>query len=175
MERVETRDSEGRIRTSWRRSSDRVSDNRQEAEFHLADGSNRVRIDPRGGSLALARVVERFEQPQAVEQGAGLSWGGFSLSLSTFRGSDRRTLGYRFIEEVLALDAPLYALGEACDTDEGLVLRKPEGDEKKKPYILSMKSERELVRSAESAAKWQRIIGLGLIVGGIVAAVAHFV
>ena len=176
--RTEQTDSEGNVTTHWKRSSERLSDNRQEAPFFLEDSTGRVKVLPRGADMTLKRVIERFEEPSAVEHGGGggfaLTLGSFSLSTSGYSGSDRRTLGYRFIEEILPLGSDLYALGEIADTEDGLALRKPEG-ESKKPFLLSLKSEAELVRSTESAAKWKRIIGLGLIIGGIVASIVHFI
>ena len=179
-ERTETRDNEGNVTTRWTRRSETISDNRREATFYLEDETGRIEIAPKGSGLDLEKVVERFEQPTAVEQlgsgSFGLSLGSFALSLaSPYSGSDRRTLGYRFIEEILPLGCNFYALGEVSDSEDGLRVRKPQDDEKKRPYLLSMKSESELVRSAETAAKWQRIIGLGFVVSGIVFAILHFV
>ena len=56
-------------------------------------------------------------------------------------------------------------LGEVADTADGLVLRKPE--ERGKPFLLSLKSEDEVVRSTESSAKWMMIGGAVLGAGGI--------
>ncbi len=171
--RREVRDSQGNVRTEWSKSTETVSSNRRDATFYLDDGTGRLRVRPEGADLQLETIVDRFEQPSAVEQGASLAIGGMRLAVGSgfgmSMGSDRRTIGYRFIERVLPIGRPLYALGEVADTDDGLVLRKPA--DKDKPFLLSLKSEEELVRSAESSAKWLRIGAVALGVGGIALAV----
>lgn len=168
-ERAEVRDSNGNYRTEWRRGSETVGGDRQTARFWLDDGTGRVRVDPNGASLDLVRVVDRFEPPNNVESLSGgrmaLRLGGVSLSIGGV-GSDRRTVGYKFTEEQLPIDVAAYVLGEVADTEEGLVVRKPADEDKKRPFVVSTKSEAELVRGAESSAKWLRIGSYVLAAGG---------
>ena len=162
--RVST-DNEGNRRTSWHKGRDTVSNNRNEVPFFLQDSTGRLRINHKGSELGLIKAVEKFE-PAADGGGAQVSFGGLSFSVSAF-GSNRRTLGYRYTEEIFPLGAKLYALGEAADTEHGLVLRKPTGEESK-PYLLSLKSEEELQESNQSSAKRNRAIGLVLLgLGGV--------
>jgi hypothetical protein len=171
----ETRDSQGNVRTEWHRSSETLSSNNQEAEFHIDDGSGRLRVNPKGARLDLVKLVDRFEPPGAVEGMRGgqfaVSMGGYSLSVGGIHGADRRTIGYRFVEEALPVDRRVYALGEVADTEEGLVLRKPSDDDKKRPYVLSTKSEEELVKAAKSSAVWMKLGAAVLGLGGIALAV----
>ena len=162
--RVST-DSEGRRRTSWHKGRDTVSNNRNEVPFFLEDSTGRIRINHKGSELGLIKAVEKFE-PANDGGGSQISFGGLSFTVSAF-GSGRRTLGYRYTEEIFPLGAKLYALGEAADTEHGLVLRKPTGEESK-PYLLSLKSEEELQESNQSKAKTHRTIGLVLLaLGGV--------
>jgi len=165
--REESRDSEGNTTTSWRKSTDVLQDHEEEAEFTLEDESGAARVIPRGAELHLIERVDRFELPSAVEQQGNLSWGSFSLSMSSFNNNNRRTLGYRFIERALPVDHDLYILGEVADTDDGLVLQKPTDKNEGKPFIVSARSEAELIASAESSAKSQKIGGVAAIILGI--------
>ena len=117
--------------------------------------------------MELDTIVERFEAPAAVEYDAGsqlsLRVGGFSLAVGgRMHGSQRRTIGYRFVERVLPLDRAVYVLGEVADTSDGLVLRAATGEQG--PYVISLKSEAELIQAKQSSAKWLRI---GAIVSGV--------
>ncbi len=61
----------------------------------------------------------------------------------------------------------MYALGEVSDTSDGVALHRPQ--DKDKPFMLSVKSEDELVAAGESGAKTGKIVGIGLLaVGGAV-------
>jgi hypothetical protein len=178
--RHEVRDSQGSVRTEWRKSEEVVSQNRREAVFHLDDGSGRVRVLPSGAKLELEKVVDRFEPPTGVEQGLGdaltVGYGGFRVSVGASgfaSGGHRRTLGYRFEERLLPVGRALYALGELADVDDGLVLRQPTA--KGASYLLSLKSEAELVAAASKAARWMAVGGVGLAVLGALLAVIGLV
>jgi len=93
---------------------------------------------------------------------------GFSYSY----GADSKTLGYSYKEKIIPQGAKLYVLGEVSDRRGKLSIVKP--SEKGKHFIVSTKSEEELVKSAENSATWQlyggiasAVIGAILIVLGI--------
>ena len=158
--RRERKEEDGRVTVTWHKSNETLSENRREATFWLDDGSGRVRVLPKGAEMEMDKIVERFEPPSAVERSSGsqmaLSVGSFSLSVAGARhGNQRRTLGYRFEERVMHLGRDIYALGEVADTNDGIVLRKPETTDG--PYVLSLKSEAELIQSKESSARWLKI------------------
>ena len=173
--REETRDAQGHIRTEWRKHEETDSSNRRESPFWVDDGSGRLRVKAPGGRGGeLVKVMERFEAPSANESGFGgqitLSMGRFQMSLGSGRWdpTTSRTLGYRFIERVLPIGKPVYALGEVAMTeDEGLVLRPPTDEDKKKPFMVSPKTEEDIVKSAEKSARIMRVIAIVLGVAGI--------
>lgn len=173
--REERRDSQGNVRTEWRKQTETVSSNRREAPFFVDDGTGRIRVKPAAKGVDLVKTVDRFEQPAAIEQMSGgnltLGLGGFRLALSSgglLGGSHSRTVGYKFIERALPVGKTVYALGEAADTDDdGLVLRAPVDDPKKRPFVVSLKSEEELVRAAKKSSMVMRIIAIALAVGGV--------
>lgn len=176
--REETRDSQGHIRTEWRRSEETVSSNRRESAFWIDDGSGRIRVKANRG-VELVKAVERFEQPQGgMNEGFGgqisVGSGRFQISIGSGRWdpTSQRTLGYKFVERILPVNKPVYAIGEvAVIEDEGLVFRPPTEDDKKKPFMLSSRTEEEIVKSAQKSATVLRVIALVLGVGGIALAV----
>ncbi len=176
----EYEDSEGNLLTRWVRSSHTMSSNRQETVFFIDDGTGRMRVDPTSSHLDLIAVVNRFEQPQAVEHAAGsgqatISISGFSLSVPAQADAhDRRTLGYRFIEEALPIGQSLYVYGEIADTDDdGLVVRKP-SDSSGRPYVLSTRGEEALVKAAQDSAAFRKWAGVAMAVGGAALTVVGF-
>lgn len=183
--REEIRDAQGNIRTEWKKHEETVSSNRRESPFWVDDGTGRLRIKSAGGKgIELVKVVERFQEANANDGGSGfggqvtLSMGRFQMSLGSGRWdpSSSRTLGYKFIERVLPVGKPVYAIGEVAATeDEGLVLRPPTDEDKKKPFMVSPRTEEEIVKASEKNAKILRIVaivvaalGAGLVVFGII-------
>ncbi len=163
----EHRDSEGNVTTRWEKRTESVHSNRLERPFWLEDDSGRLEVRPGGADASLQTVVDRFEQPSAVESGGGhLSFGRFSFSARMLGPSRNfRVIGYRFVESILPVGARVYALGEISDTGEGIALHKPASD---KPFMLSTRSEEEMVRSGMSQAKWMKIGGIAAVaLGGI--------
>lgn len=176
----EHRDNEGRVTSRWERRTESVHSNRLEGPFWIDDGSGRLEVRPGGAELTLQTVVDRFEQASAVDSGQGhLSFGRFSFSAGSMLGPSRRfrVIGYRFVESILPIGSRVYALGEVADSGDGLSLHKPAGGEQ--PFLLSTRSEEELISSGASQAKWMKIggfaaIGLGLVLS-VVGAVQRFI
>lgn len=176
--REETRDAQGHIRTEWRRSEETLSSNRREAEYWIDDGTGRIRVKASRG-VELIKAVDRFEPPQVQSDsgfGGQLSIGSgrFQISIGSGRWDvdTQRTLGYRFVERLLPINKPVYAIGEAAVTeDEGLVFRPPTEDDKKKPFMVSPRTEEEIVKSAEKSATILRVIAVVLALGGVALAV----
>lgn len=172
--REETRDSQGHVRTEWRRTEETVSSNRRESPFWLDDGTGRIRVKANRG-VELVKTFERFEQPQGGynESGFGgqVSVGSGRFQISVGGGhwdmNSQRTLGFKFIERLLPVNKPVYAIGEvAVIEDEGLVFRPPTEDDKKKPFMLSPRTEEEIVKSAEKSATVLKVIAVVVGLGG---------
>ena len=67
-------------------------------------------------------------------------------------GGAGRTIGYHTRESLLPIDRRVYVLGEAVDSADGLAIQAP--GERGKQFIVSTRSEEELVGSARSATQW---------------------
>jgi hypothetical protein len=156
------RDSQGNYRTVTKRHTETVSSNKQGIPFHLNDGSgSTILIDIEGAKKDLVQSFDQFERELPA---------GFSFSFSV---ANSKTIGYRYKEKMIPNDAKLYVLGEISDRRGELSIVKPQ--DKNKNFIISTKSEEEIVKSTESAAQWQMIgaiasavIGVGTIIAGII-------
>ena len=152
------RDSDGNYRTVTSTRSDTVSSNTRSIKFYLNDGSGeQVMIDPEGASIDSISTYDNFEA-NAPE---GFNIGGF------LAGS--RTLGYQYRESSIPINSQLYILGELSDRRGEICVIKPskEGEN----FIISTKSEEQIVANAQSSAAWQLYGGYALIVVGIIALV----
>lgn len=151
-------DSEGRTHTETRRGSETVSSNKRAVKFYLNDGSGEeILVDSEGASIDSIKTYDQFER----EPRQGFSW------TSLISGS--RTLGYQYTERCIPVKAQLYVLGELSDRGGEVAVVKPtkEGEN----YIISTKSEEQIVADAQSSAGWQLWGGIALIIAGIITAV----
>ncbi len=143
-----TRNNEGKSRTETRRGSETLSNNSKSIPFTLQDRSGELIVNPDGGNIETIEILNEFRAENSG--GSSISFGGFTLSLGTGMGG-RRTIGYRYTESILPCDREVLVIGTAADEGGKLTLRKPTQSDKK--FIISLKSEEELAKSAANAAK----------------------
>jgi len=149
-----------------RRGSETVASNSQRVPFWVEDATGRILIEPDHAEIDPVQVVDRFE-PGEQRGSRAIGFGDHRVEVGGFlSGSGRRTLGYRFREKLLPLDRRVYVLGEASDASGELAIRAPR--EKGKRFIISLKSEEELIRSSRSTVRW---LLAGSVVSGILGAV----
>ena len=147
-----------------------MASNERSVPFRLRDATGAILVDPEGAEIETVQAVERFEPGEW--SGDVISFGGFTLSLGGARAANRRTLGYRFQEWVTPLGHAAYVLGTARDLNGELrVCRSPEG---KSRFLVSLRSEEELVRSLRSTLTALQVgmvvallAGVGLVVAGL--------
>ncbi len=158
------RDADGKTRSGTRRGSELISSNERRCEFHVRDGSGSVLVVPEGAAMEGERVLARFEQGG----GSTLVVGGFSLNLGAL-GSGRRTLGYKLEEWALCTGKQVYVLGEARDDEGRLRVAKPA--QKGGRFIISVKSEEELVRAAKKGSLALNVLAGVCALGALVCTV----
>jgi hypothetical protein len=134
--------------------------------FFVEDASGRVRVTPDGADVTAQTSMDRFEEHPAhgrVRLGDAMidvNYGG-------------RTVGYRFREEILPLDAPVYVLGVV--TDKGEIAR-PGKDTSDAAFVISYRTESAPGSSGIPAASddgWIKWGGIGtLALGGLFFAIA---
>jgi hypothetical protein len=76
-----------------------------------------------------------------------------------------RTLGFRMVEHTIPLLQSLYVLGEAILAGSQVNIEKPRDN--KKPFIVSVKNEADIVQGNKSGAKVALVLGILLAVAGI--------
>ncbi len=164
-------DSDGHRQLKTRRGSDVMQSNVRSTPFKLVDATGSVEIDPEGATVTGQRT---FSQYQQGEGGGTVTFGRFSVNLAGMLGGGggRRTLGYKYEETSIPLDATLYVLGEANDAGGRLKVGKP--SKKGARFIVSTKSEEQLVAEARKSSRFKTIaayvvaaIGAAIAIAGI--------
>ena len=159
-ENEERRDSEGR---TTRRRADRdetVSDVTSTAPFVISDATGRVAISPEGAQVdSPERIVDRFDpQTEAPRE---------SFLGGLLRGDDDSgTIGFHHQEWIIRPGARLHVHGAVSDATGRLAFAK-DGR-----YLISTRSEEELVGSAESTARWATIAAAVTSVAGVALVIA---
>ncbi len=160
-----------------RRGSETVATNSQRVPFWVEDATGRILVNPQNSQIDSIKVVDRFEPAGGLGGSNVLSFGGFSVDLGNLLPGpglgSRTTLGYRLQEKLLPLERRVYVLGEARDVSGQLTIEKPR--ERGKPFIVTLKSEEELISSTRSAILWllvgaaaSGIAGIGLVLAGLI-------
>jgi hypothetical protein len=151
------RDADGDLET--RRRSEVVASNEQFAPFAVEDDSGAVGVRGEGAEVDALEVMDRFERDAG---GAGsISLGGLTFNL----GERERTIGYRHVESILPVDAPVYVLGAV--QDDGEIGAPPPGDEEGR-FLISHRSEEQLEKKFRRDALILTLIALGLFVFGAI-------
>ncbi len=138
------------------RRSEIVAQNEQFAPFTVEDPSGAVPVNAEGAEVDAKQVVNRFERNTGSE-GPSISLGGATINL----GGGERTIGYRYTESILAVDAPVYVLGMVQE-DGGI--GGPSGDEGQR-FLISHRSEEVLGQSLGKTALW---LGAGAVAALVV-------
>ena len=151
------RDADGDLKT--RRRSEVVASNERFAPFAVEDGSGAIGVRGEGAEVDAAEVMNRFEKDTGAA--GSVTLGGLTVNL----GSGERTIGYRYVESVLPVDAPVYVLG-AVQGDG--VIGAPSADDGGERFLISHRSEEQLEKKYEKDALWLGLIALGLFVFGAI-------
>jgi hypothetical protein len=154
-------DDKGNRVQRTRRGSESVASNTRHVSFQVRDATGAIEVDPDGASIVDEKVMSDFKPGDM--QGPGFRIGSFNFNPGGFSLSGgRRTLGYRFEESAVPVGRAIYVLGEAVDSNGRLHVQKPE--KKGSSFIVSLKTEEQLVKGATSSAK-------GLVIAAVIAAV----
>jgi len=140
-----------------------VSDITSAAPFVVSDGTGSVAVSPDGANVDRPEgVVDRFEPQVTQEQLPS----GLAGVLGSFlrAGSQSGTLGFRYQEWVIRPGARLYVHGEVSDATGRVAFAKPSEGR----YIISTRSEEQIVGSAERNAKIATVAAGVMTVAGVV-------
>lgn len=149
------RDSDDRSRRV-RRSEKLASDERCVA-FFVEDQSGTVQVAPKQAHVDAREVVNRFDEATALGPTIWLGAQSFTMG-----GSD--TLGYRYRERVLPVDAPVYVLGVV--NGDGQIAAPPREDGEQQ-FVISHQSEETLARSLGCQALLLGLFALVFTAAGV--------
>lgn len=146
-EEVTSRDSDGKTTRKTERGSETITSEDRRTNFWVRDATGQILVNPEGADLDLIEMANRFEDEPAQTM------------------ARRRTLGKRMTERALPVGTKVYILGFAVDHEgQPMITRDPRG---KGLFIVSRKSERELMQSAESWSRNLRYVTIGSGVLGV--------
>ncbi len=148
------RDSDGDLKT--RRRTEVVASNEQFAPFAVEDKSGAIGIKAEDAEVDAKEVVNRFEQDDGGGRGS-ITLGGFTVNL----GGGERTIGYRHVEKILPVDAPVYVLGPVGRDGEIAA-----SDDAR--FIISYRSEEQLEKKYKKDAFVLALVAAGLFVFGLI-------
>src|SRR5215212_2880459 len=168
-------------------SSETLAEVARAVTFFVEDETGRVEVHPEGSEVDAKKVVDRFE-PSASP---GFTLGGTPVPF----GEEARTLGYRYTESVLPIDAPVYVLGVVRDDGgigagsgqvdapiEELPLMKggelasnlPSSRDKERRFVISHRSEEALEQDLARTVFWMAVAAVGALAVGVIVAMAGF-
>lgn len=156
-----------------RQGSDIVSSNTRSVPFKVKDDTGTLLVDPNDARIEGEQIVDRFEPQEGSASGGTISFGSFSFSFGEQESDEgRRTLGYHFSETILPLNRKAYVLGSASDLSGELMIQKPR---EKGQFLISLKSEEELMASSKSGMQWSLYGAIACFVIGVILIILNFV
>ena len=159
----EYRDSDGNYRTRVNKHENEISNEKSSQNISLIDGSSSeavvLDINSLGCKLDIPKTLDRFEPKNNVGSYRyfnSFSWNRFGAE----------TLGFKMVEQTIDADQSLYVIGEAYRVGNEIHIGKPQ--DKKRPFIVTTKSEEDLINTSHQNANYLLIGGIIAIVLGII-------
>ena len=157
-----TRDSDGVSRQHLVRHESLITSQKSSGLITIKDAQSdeKVYINAAQSGLQLdtLRTLDKFEPADSVHQNS-------FFSSFNFKPLGARTLGFRMVENTIPLGQSLYSLGDAWLEGAKIYLGKP--IDEKKPFILSVRSETDIVKSNKTGANVALVCGILLAIAGI--------
>lgn len=157
------RDSNGNVRTRIIKNENKISDEKTSQEISMIDNSTNspvvLEINGAGCNLDIPKTFDRFESKGNLNNYRyfnSFSWNNY--------GSD--TIGFKMTEKTIDANQNLYVIGEAFKVGDTIHIGKPQDN--KKPFIVTTKSEEDLVNSSNQKAMFALVGGIILTIVGIV-------
>jgi E3 Ubiquitin ligase len=175
----EKKDSQGKITKNWVKKTETVSENEHWAnDWGVQDDTGFIAIDAAKAKLDTEKLMSKFEKGELQQSGLNVKIAGLNIGIGGSGQKDYRSIGYEYTETGIKMNTDLYVLGDANDRDGDLRVSKSQ--DKKQPFIVSTKSEDELVSGLGSSIKGLKIgayicwgLGaVGVVVGAIMAVTA---
>lgn len=161
--REQYRDSNGNIRTRENKHENTISDEKTSQEISMVDSSSEesveLEINGTGCKLDIPKTFDRFEPKNNLSNYRyfnSFSWNRYGAE----------TLGFKMTEETIDANQSLYVIGEAFRVGDKIHIGKPQDN--KKPFIITTKSEEDMINHSNERALYLLIggilsIGVGLV------------
>lgn len=131
----------------WRR----VAQDSSSTPFYVKDETERVKVYPEGAKIEAPQLTERFVEPKSVSSNPVIQG-----LLSIIQNYPTRVR-----EKALAVNSPVYILGEAMPMEKEMVIQKG-----RSTLLISYKTEQEVQKELERNVTVMATLGiLGLIAG----------
>ena len=117
-----------------------------------------IDVSQSGLKLETLKTLDRFEPENSAKKHT------FFGSLQ-YSNMGTRTLGFRMIEKTIPIGQSLYVLGEAWLEGQKVKISRPRGE--KKPFIVSVRSETDIVQANNSSARIALIAGILIAIAGL--------
>ena len=161
QERVVSTDKDGTKHERLVRKESSISKEKSGSVLTLRDSDGKtiaLETEASGLSMDLSSTYDQFEAREAAQNRRY----GF-LSSFTPRSD---TLGYRMLEKTIPLHQPLYIIGEAYKRGDALYIGAPA--DKQKPFIISSKSEAEVLKSKKAQSVAALVFGFIFLIVAVV-------
>jgi hypothetical protein len=161
----ETKDQNGRPQRKWVNKTETIGRDKKGGEFWLIDSSARVTLDIEGANLGLKNVVNN---KKSILRPTSFSF----TQYNPVNNNSTRSTGYIEIERHLKAGENLFVVGELHDREGAPKITKPQ--DKKETFVVSTKSEEDVIKGMESQVKMLFYGGIALAVVGALVIVAGF-
>lgn len=163
FEEMETYTDDTGTHQRVKRNETLMSNQKSPGAIILQDAMNKndkayIEITEHGMQLDTLKTLDKFEPVNMMQQYNFFS--GFN-----YNPFGSKTLGFRMVEKAIPLGQPLYVLGDAYLENGRLNIAKP--SDSKKPFIVSVKSESDIIRGKKIGAAVALYAGIILAVLGI--------
>ena len=157
------RDSNGRTQTRIRKHENTISNEKSSQDISMSDGSSNeavvVEINGTGCKADIQKSFDRFEPKDNMRNYR-------YFNSRSWNRLDAETIGFRMEEKTLEINQNLYVIGEAFKVGNQIHIGKPQDN--KKPFIVTSKSEEDLINQSNQNAKFYLIGGIVTIIIGVI-------
>ncbi len=151
------------LKTRINKHENTISEEKSSQDIYMKDDSSEenvvLEINGVGCDLDIPKTFDRFEPKNNLSNYRYFN----SFSVNRF-GAE--TLGFKMTEETIEENQNLYVIGEAFRVGDTIHIGKPE--DKKKPFIVTTKSEEDLINKSNQNAMFSLVGGIVAIIVGII-------
>lgn len=161
--REQYRDSNGHMQTKVNKHENTISDEKTSQDIAMTDNSTNediiLEINSSGCKFDIPKTFDRFEAKNNLgnyKYFNSFSWDRYGAE----------TLGFKMTEKTIEANQNLYVIGEAFKVGDKIHIGKPQ--DRKKPFIVTTKSEEDLINKTNQTSIFLLIGGIAAIIIGIV-------